>query len=110
MNLATWILIGLFIFPFGWLLKRQAEDTSARRLARNKARQFRIKLNFPEFAALVRGGQVTFKDRAGEVMGVMILADIGFDFMELAVDSSRRGTDHYKGVTVSYETGEVIIE
>lgn len=105
------IVIGLLLFAgFIWVFGGLLDDIAWRRETRKKARRFRIKLNFPEFAALVRGGQVTFKNKAGEVVGEMILADIGFDFMELAVNASRQEANHYKGVTVSYETGEVISE
>lgn len=105
------IVIGLLLFAgFIWVFGGLLDDIAWRRETRKKARRFRIKLNFPEFAALVRGGQVTFKNKAGEVVGEMILADIGFELMQLSLATARAGIDHYKGITVSYETGEVISE
>lgn len=60
----------------------------------------RIKLNEPEFKALVRGGQVTIKNTKGEVVCMMILADIGWPIMEMCIQVAKMGADHYKGVTV----------
>lgn len=67
----------------------------------------RIKLNEAEFKALVRGGEVTVVDHKGNPVLEMILADIGWPVMEMAIQVAKLGADHYKGITVDKQ-GKVL--
>lgn len=49
-----------------------------------------VRLDQAEFASLVRGHVVWGRTRGGEMVTIL-LADIGFDQMQAALDTARRG-------------------